>query len=147
MSSDGTPTAQTVFVEIDWYDSTNTLISSDFSANFTVPLTPFTRFSFTTTSPSAAASCVVKLQWPNPSKSGIAILMDSFMLERSAFVGDYFDGSNGYADLGDVTWQGTTNNSRSHYYRNRFATQTLLQETLPNYVNLGTNFALLYAQP
>jgi len=147
MSSDGTPTAQTVFVEIDWYDSTDTLISSDFSANFTVPLTPFTRFSFTATSPSAAASCVVKFQWPNPSTSGIAILMDSFMLERSAFVGDYFDGSNGYADLGDVTWQGTTNDSRSHYYRNRFATQTLLQATLPNYVNLGTNFALLYAQP
>lgn len=148
VSADGSPTVLEQYtVQIDWYDNTNTLINSSYSGYFSAPLDQYARFSLTAASPTSAATAVVKLVWPAPTASGIGLLIDSFMFERAPFAADYFDGNNGYADLGDVVWEGTANGSRSHYYRNRNATETRLIATLPNYLTLGTNFAIYYAQP
>jgi len=143
---DGAPAPQGIYFKTIWYDSSNTLISSSFSQTFTVSTTEWNRFSFTTASPNNAASCKFQVVWPAPTTTGIAILMDAFLFEASAYVDSFFDGSFGYADLGDVTWKGTPNQSPSYYYRNRFATQNRVNETLPNYLMIGTNFATYYAQ-
>lgn len=148
LSADQSPTAPELYtVQIDWYDNTNTLLNSSYSGYYSATLAGYSRFALTAPSPSSAVSATVSVVWPNPTHSGYALLVDSFLFERAASAADYFDGNFGYADLGDIVWEGTANQSRSHYYRNRHATQTRLLATLPNYLTLGTNFAIYYAQP
>jgi len=150
MSGDGSPTIkQQIYLGIKWYDSTYNVLQEDFSSLNTLNLNAdgFTRFHVTSTAPTSSAYAVVEIYWPAPTAAGYGILMDSLLFERSAFTLDYFDGNFGYADSADLVWEGTANQSRSHYYRNRGAIYYRLKDTLPGYLPLGSTFATYYAQP
>ena len=73
--------------------------------------------------------------------------LDTTMFEQSSVAKPYFDGSTGFTTTSDLMWEGTTHGSRSHYYKNRVATQVRLDDQLPDYLIHGTPFTLFLAQP
>ena len=142
------PTEVTPYVK--WYDSSSTLIKTT-TGTPGVATATFVRPFVTDTSPTDAVTAKVGITWTATAAgsdgNGNQVVVDSALFERSAFVNSYFDGSNGVAELSDLFWEGTANASRSHYYRNRFAIQSRLIKTIPNWVNYGSTFELFFAQP
>lgn len=106
----------------------------------------FVRNSFSALSPSTAAYAKIKFVWDNPN-IGQAIHLDSCMFERSTIAKPYFDGTTGFSSISDLVWESTPYESRSHYYKNRVATQLRLAAQLPNYLVHGTPFVIRLAQP
>jgi phage tail-like protein len=142
------PTSITPY--ISWYDSTNTLIKTVDGTALTATAS-LVRPSVTSTAPSSATSAKVGIKWTATAAgtpgTGNQIVVDAALFEKSAFVNAYFDGSNGLAQLSDLFWEGTPNASRSHYYKNRFVIQSRLVSKLPDWINYGSTFELLFAQP
>jgi phage tail-like protein len=130
---------------ISWYNSSNTLIST---ANGTALTSSggWTRVSVVSTAPATALTAKVGIKWTATSTSN-EMYADAALFEKSSFVNSFFDGSNGVAQLSDLFWEGTANASRSHYYKNRFAVQSRLISKLPDWINYGSTFELLFAQP
>lgn len=83
--------------------------------------------------PSNAEYVKPYFQWTNPSV-GEKIWVDSFMLEKSTTLKEYFDGSTGVSEADDLIWEGTANQSRSYYYKNRNAVEKRLIREIPNYL-------------
>lgn len=104
-------------VYLRFFNSGGTIISSSFgSATLTVGGV-WTRISVTATAPANTASVDVAIytQATNPSLSNVTLL-DAVLLEKSASLGTYFDGSST-----DGSWTGVPNNSTSQlkvYRRN-----------------------------
>ena len=140
----GTSYDATVFIK--WYDSSDVLISTDTSDTFTTEPV-YSRPYITATSPNNAVTAVVGFTW-EANAINDEIALDAALFEKSAFVNSFFDGSSGVAELADLFWENNSPNAaRSHYYINRFAVQSRLIDTLPNWINLGSTFELLFAQP
>ncbi|CAB4129500.1 hypothetical protein UFOVP115_31 [uncultured Caudovirales phage] len=81
--------------------------------------------------------------------AGNTVYLDSVLFEASPNVGAYFDGSTGYNNLKDIMWEqnaagtgGTSLNSRSLYYPNLDLVQSRLNTVLPDYLPMGSTFAL-----
>jgi hypothetical protein len=131
---------------ISWFDSSNTLISTS-NGDSVSTSNVWTRATIIDNSPSNAAYAKAGIKWT--ASSGLKkIYVDAALFEKSSFINPYFDGSNGVAQKADLFWEGDSrNNARSHYYKNRFSVQTRLVNTLPNWINVGTTFELLLAQP
>jgi hypothetical protein len=106
----------------------------------------FTRNSFSTLSPLNASYGKPYFFWAN-ALSGETLHIDSAMFERATIAKPYFDGSTGFSSIADLIWEGGVHESRSHYYKNRVATQIRLIEQLPNYLTNGTTFEVDLAQP
>ena len=106
----------------------------------------FNRVYSTAFSPVNATYAKIVFDWTNP-EVGQSIWIDSTLFERSSSVGSFFDGSRGFSDTSDVTWESTANSSRAHYYKNRVAVEKRLISTLPRYLPIGTTFNLFFASP
>jgi len=106
----------------------------------------FVRNSYSALSPTNAAYAKIKFVWDNP-LNGQIIHLDSCMFERSTIAKPYFDGSTGFSSTSDLVWESSPYESRSHYYKNRVATQLRLIAQLPNYLVHGTPFVIRLAQP
>lgn len=106
----------------------------------------FTRTSYSVLSPVNAAYAKPYFFWNN-AVTGETLRIDSTMFERSTIAKPYFDGGTGFSSTADLLWEGGTHASRSHYYKNRVATQVRLIEQLPNYLTNGTTFSVFLAQP
>lgn len=136
---------------IKWYDSSNTLIST-VTGTPTIAGGTFVRPFVTSTAPAIAATAKVGLTWvataAGTESTGNEVTIDAALFEKSSFVNSYFDGSNGVADLSDLFWEnGSTNNGRSHYYKNRFAIESRLIAQLPQWITYGSPFEIFLAQP
>jgi len=142
------PTPVTAFIK--WYDSSNSLISTATGTPQTAT-THFVRPFVTDIAPDTAATAVVGITWhataAGSANSGNQVVVDSALFEKSSSVNTYFDGAHGVAELSDVFWEGTTDDSRSHYYKNRFAIESRLIAKIPDWVNSGSAFQLFFAQP
>jgi hypothetical protein len=131
---------------IKWYNSSNVLISTTNGVQTGV-INSFVRPYVMGAAPVGATSAVVGVNW-TAAAIGDEITLDSALFEKSSFVNSFFDGSHGVASLTDLFWEGSaTNAGRSHYYRNRFAVQSRLIATLPDWITYGSTFELLFAQP
>lgn len=131
---------------IKWYNSSNVLIST-VNGTQTGVTNLFVRPFVTAAAPVGATTAVVGVNW-TATAAGNKITLDSALFEKSSFVNSFFDGSHGVASLTDLFWQGDVANAgRSHYYRNRFAVQSRLIATLPDWITYGSTFELLFAQP
>ena len=106
----------------------------------------FIRNSYSALSPANAAYAKLKFIWDNP-LTGQAIHLDSCMFERSTIAKPYFDGSTGFSSAEDLIWESNPYESRSHYYKNRIATELRLIAQLPSYLTYGTPFVIKLAQP
>lgn len=130
---------------ISWYNSSNTIIST---VNGTALISSggWTRVSVVGIAPITASTAKVGIKWTATSTSN-EMYADAALFEKSSFVNSFFDGSNGVAQLSDLFWEGTPNASRSHYYKNRFAVQSRLISKIFDWINYGSTFELLFAQP
>lgn len=106
----------------------------------------FIRNAYSVISPSNAAYAKPKFIWDNP-LIGQTLHLDSCMFERSTIAKPYFDGSSGFSSSADIIWEASPYESRSHYYKNRIATELRLKEQLPNYLINGTPYSIFLAQP
>jgi hypothetical protein len=107
----------------------------------------FVRNEYSTLSPDNAAYAKPYFMWDN-ALSTQTLRIDSGMFERATAAKPYFDGSTGFTSSNDLIWEnGDTYNARSHYYKNRVATQLRLIAQLPNYLVAGTPFSVYLAQP
>jgi hypothetical protein len=140
-------TTETVTVKINWYNISNTLISSSIGTSTTVTSTTWARPYVTGTAPATAAYATVEFNWTTT--SGNVLSLDEALFENNGQVLSYFDGSNGQAISTDLLWEGgVLNGSRSHYYKNRYITQTrLYTAVLANQLILGSTAAVYIAQP
>jgi hypothetical protein len=149
-ASDSRDVPTTITPYVSWYDVTNTLLSTVQGTPLIATAT-FVRPSVTATAPNNAVTAKVGVKWTatgvGSAGNGNQIVVDSALFEKSAFVNSFFDGNSGVAQLSDLFWEGTPNASRSHYYKNRFAVQSRLISKLPNWINYGSTFELLFAQP
>lgn len=69
---------------------------------------------------------------------------DDLLVERTPLLLDYFDGGEASPDY---LWEGTANQSPSHYYRDFRALQYRLNGLVAQAVPLGVPYQILYAQP
>jgi hypothetical protein len=106
----------------------------------------FVRNSYSVLSPANASYAKPYFFWNNPVVDQV-LHLDSTMFERATIAKPYFDGSTGFTSTDDLIWEGDPHDSRSHYYKNRVATQVRLIDQLPNYLTAGTTFSVFLAQP
>ena len=120
------------------------------SATVNGTLTPnniWYRVSVGGSAPTTAAKASVKLNWI-PSTPGAIVYLEDALFEKSSFVQDYFDGSrSGQEDTNSLLWEGTAEDSRSHFYKNKFAVEDRLKREISKNILLGSTFALYFAQP
>lgn len=143
--------SKTVTPYISWYDASSNLLSTVTGTPVTTS-NVFLRPYVTSTAPAASVTAKVGLTWTATAAgaegTGNEVTIDAALFEKSSFVNSYFDGSNGVADITDLFWEGnSTNNARSHYYKNRFAIQSRLIAQIPSWIHYGSTFELLLAQP
>ena len=141
--------SEVVTPAIVWYDSSKSVISTSTGSSFTISAsgTSWNRAYVTATAPANAAYAHVQISWT--AAIGDILKFDSALFENTSALSPYFDGSYGPANGTDLFWEGgSTNASRSHLYKNRFAIQTRLSDyALANQLNLGTTVAIYLAQP
>ena len=131
---------------IEWYDDSDILINTTNGAETEIE-NLFVRPYVTGAAPSGAVSAIVGVNW-TASAVDDEVTLDSALFEKSSFVNSFFDGSHGVASLTDLFWEGNVPEAgRSHYYRNRFAVQSRLIATLPEWITYGSTFELFFAQP
>ena len=142
------PTPVTAYIK--WYDANSALISTSTGDSLTATAT-YVRPYVTALAPGNAVTAKVGITWTATAAgsptNGNQVVVDSALFERSSFLNSYFDGGTGVTELSDLFWEGTANNSRSHYYVNRFAIQSRLVSQIPKWVNYGSTFELFLAQP
>ena len=89
----------------------------------------------------------MRLNW-TPSNSGAVVYLEDALFEKSSFVLDYFDGSrSGQEDTNSLTWEGVVEDSRSHFYKNKFAVEDRVKREISKNILLGSTFALYFSQP
>jgi hypothetical protein len=107
----------------------------------------FIRTSYSALSPENAVYAKPHFDWTNALATQV-IHLDSAMFEQATAPKPYFDGYSGFTSTDDLIWEGgEAFSSRSHYYKNRVATQLRLIAQLPNYLLAGTPFRVDLAQP
>lgn len=144
---DGTWPITSVLNNTVSYALVNAPIPGAAISGFVYPKGIWTRVSVTGTAPSNAAKASVKVTW-TPSNPGAIVYLEDALFERASFALDYFDGTrSGQEDTTSLLWEGTTDASRSHYYKNKFIVEDRLKRELEKYLLLGSTYALYFAQP
>jgi hypothetical protein len=135
-----------MYCTIKWYNASGTLLQTDTGEARYPSLDVWARPSVTGTAPANTSYGVATLVW-TPALPGYNMVVDEALFEESAFTNSYFDGNTGVASISNLFWEGTPNNSRSHYYKNRATIEGRLVEDLPNQLTEGTQFQMYFAQP
>lgn len=144
----GTQTSGSGSVNILWYNSAKTLLSTSTQA-ITFNSTGYSRVSVSAIAPTTAAYASVSLVW-TASASSRTVLVKEALFENSGLLLDYFDGTNGRIIPGsDLFWEGSApNQGRSHYYKNRVAIQVRITKgALDDWIIGGSTYAIYLAQP
>jgi hypothetical protein len=145
--SGGTAGSDAVNLSVQWYNSLNTLVQTDSGPiilGTNLSTTDWARAYATGTAPTTASYAVVNIIWTG-TQTAVKLLIDEALFELSSFVNPYFDGTTGSATPSSLMWEGTTNASRSFYYKNRTAIQGRLISALPKYLNTGSFFELYFS--
>lgn len=144
----GTQTSGSGSVNILWYDSAKTLLSTSTQA-ITFTSADYSRPSVSAIAPATAAYASVSFVW-TASASSRTVLVKEALFENSGLVLDYFDGTNGRIIPGsDLFWEGAQpNQGRSHYYKNCRPIQIRINKgALDDWITLGSTYAIYLAQP
>lgn len=144
----GTQTSGSGSVNILWYNSAKTLLSTSTQA-ITFTSTDYSRPSVSAIAPTTAAYASVSLVW-TASASSRTVLVKESLFENSGLLLDYFDGTNGrIIPTSDLFWEGGTPNAgRSHYYKNCRSIQVRVNKgALDDWITSGSTYAIYLAQP
>ena len=134
-------------LSIVWYDQSEQVIAVSSTSSVSLTLDNWERIEFTAAAPETAVTATISIDF-TPGAIGDEVYLDAVMFEKAAFVVPYFDGNSGYAQLGDLIWEGgDATNGRSHYYKNRETVTKRLLAVLPEYLHSGSPWAVFVAQP
>jgi hypothetical protein len=136
-------------VNILWYNSSKTLLSTTTANAENIITTDWTRYSVSGLAPATAAYATVSFTW-FCSASGRTMQVKEALFENSGLLLDYFDGTNGrIIPSTDLFWEGgQPNQGRSHYYKNRTAIQVRITKgALDEWITSGSTYAIYLAQP
>lgn len=137
----------TARLSIIWYNQANSTIGAETTPFQTLSPSSWTRLAFTALSPATAVTANVSVEFV-PTAANDVMYLDAVMFEKASFVVDYFDGSTGYQQTGDLIWEnGDPVSGRSHYYKNREVVTKRLFSVLPEYLPTGSPWAVFVAQP
>jgi hypothetical protein len=144
-------TGDTATLSINWYDSSNSLISTNTGSPTTITAAlvgnSWNRPEVTAVAPSTAAYATVTVTVATT--NGTVIYLDAALFENQSFVFPFFSGNGGPGRASAFKWEGgVANGSRSHYYKN-YATLSnrLANGAFTNQLLLGTTIALYFSQP
>jgi hypothetical protein len=136
-------TAVSYKAEISWYDGSSTLISASTGTATAVTSSGWTRVSVTGVAPSGAATATIAIQSHTAAASTKQAYFDAALFEQTDSLNQYFDGDAGYYETTDLLWEDNDDtNGKSYYYKNRFYVTKRLITALPEYMQLGSTWAL-----
>jgi hypothetical protein len=150
--------ADTVSVAIAWKNVGGTTVQTDNLSATTLSTSTFTRISMTPVdravsatkmiAPATAVTALITFTFTGT--TGHFYYIDSVLFENSYTVNSYFDGSTGYNNTDDLVWEqnaagtkGHPSDSRSLYYPNKQLVQSRMRAVLPDYLPIGSNYALI----
>lgn len=138
------PAGTTVKPSLYYKDSLGNYVGGMINgSSVTLNSSTWTRTSLLHTPPATAVTVDVYFTYSGLSGAGVYYYLDAVMFEAASYAQDYFDGSTGYYEIGDILWQdGDATNGNSLYYRNRVNVTTRLSTVLPDYVAHGAQWAL-----
>jgi len=145
-SNDNNPSVGvTAQLAIDWYDSSYNLISTSYTQPAVTPMDPANSqyFYLTDSSPASAVYANLHILWTPPG-AGYGLRFGGVIFENQPFFINYFNGDWGYAEDTDISWAGTVGQSASYYYKNKVATNAVLNNNLASFLPYGSNFAVYY---
>ena len=142
-------TGGTVTPKIVWNTTSPTTTTG---TTVTLSNSSFTRISIEgIVAPAGATTAAITFTYTGT--SGNIYFTDSVLFEKSITVNDYFDGDTGYLVLDDLVWEqnaantkGTNSTARSLYFPNRSLVQSRLNTVLPDYLPIGSTYALFIGQ-
>ena len=120
-------TSAQVRTSIEWYDASNSLLSTKNGTAYTINTSTWTRVYVTDTAPAGAVYATPTIYTTASVSNGTQFLLDDALFEYGSTLNPYFDGSfdgMNYSSNGiniDSMWErnGTPHACRSHYYNNR----------------------------
>jgi len=75
---------------------------------------------------------------------GATVYIDNVLLEQSSYLQPYFDGSTGQLLTTDLLWENNLpSGGRGLYFKNRLSTLNRLNLYLPEYLPIGTSYAVI----
>lgn len=136
-------TGASAHLEIEWVDAGAVVLSTTVGDSVVLDAAEYLRPSVAALAPVGAVTARLRVVVES-SAIGEEVRVDAVLFEEGSEVQDYFD-----ATLlgGDYLWEGTANNSPSHYYFNRAIKNARLDDVMEEYAPLGTTWAFTYAQP
>lgn len=130
---DYSSTGSTVTASIDWYDSTDTLISTSTGSSVTLITGTSVRPYVIAKAPSNAVYAVPTMTTGTLAASK-SINVTNFLFEPANTLGVYFDGStdanSNSAYNRDTIWEGDVKKGRSHLYQDWYRRKTLLDKAI-----------------
>jgi hypothetical protein len=120
-------TSAQVAAKIEWYDASNSIISTTSGTATTINTSGWTRVTVTDTAPAGASYATPTIYTKTAVSNGAQFLVEDVLFEYGSILNPYFDGSfdgMNYSANGiniDSMWErnGTAHACRSHYYINR----------------------------
>lgn len=142
-------TARNLRADIIWYDQAGAVIGSPVLGTEVAQVVGSwaNRPAVSAVAPSGAKTAAVKVTVV-AAGAGEQQFFDGAMFGPGGLA-DYFDGSTVMSGtpIADYLWEGSVNNSRSHYYHRRAVKNSRLVTRLPDFLPSGMTFTPLYAQP
>lgn len=128
---------------ISWYDGSSTFISTSSGTTTAVSSSGWTRVSVTGVAPANAATATIAIESHSAAASGTQAYFDAALFEQTDSLNQYFDGNAGYYETTDLLWENNdATNGKSYYYKNRVYVTKRLITALPEYMQLGSAWAL-----
>jgi hypothetical protein len=128
---------------ISWYDGSSTLISTSSGTTTAVSSSGWTRVYVTGVAPANAATATISIESYSAAASGTQAYFDGALFEQTDSLNQYFDGDAGYYETTDLLWEDNDDtNGKSYYYKNRLYVTKRLITALPEYMQLGSTWAL-----
>jgi hypothetical protein len=132
---------RTTHLMLRFLDGSSNLLTSTEATTLVTSTSSWQRMNVTATAPVGTAT--MRLVAYSVGGNGTDVLyLDDILLEESAVVGDYFDGS--FSPSGDYVWSGTTNESESYYYPNYSARSQRVSTVLADYVPMDATYTVIY---
>jgi phage tail-like protein len=140
----GATVARDAQLFLNWFTDAGAYIST--SAGEVANDAAWQRLSVQATAPATAAFAQV-VPKVYAAGAGEVHWLDGALFEPGAG-GAYFDGSTVMSGtpIADYLWEGSANNSRSHYYHRRAVKNSRLVTRLPDFLPSGMTFTALYAE-
>jgi len=135
-------TSRDAQIRLDWYNGAS-LLSTTSGTSVSTSTSAWTRVSVTGTAPLNTTAVVATVRIISAATSEVHYF-DAALLEQSDTLNPYFDGSTGQLLTTDLLWEDNLpSGGRGLYFKNRLSTLNRLNLYLPEYLPIGTSYAVI----